>query len=68
MEEILKQITWYHGLSIACLAGFILCLILLVIIYKKLGMRNVLDYFHRKRNQEADGEGIHPSVYDTLAE
>ena len=51
MEEILKQITWYHGLSIASLAGFILCLILLVIIYKKLGMRNVLDYFHRKRKK-----------------
>ena len=51
MEAMLKQITWYHGLSIACLAGFILCLILLVILYKKLGMRNVLDYFHRKRKK-----------------
>ena len=52
MEEILKQITWYHRLSIGCLAGFVLCLMILVILYKKLGMKKVLDYFHRKRKKK----------------
>lgn len=49
MEEIVKQMMIYRRLGIGCLVGMILAFMVTVYCYKKMNMKDVLDYFKRKR-------------------
>ena len=51
MEEIVKEIMLYHRLGISCLAGMILAVAVSVYSYQKMNMKNVLEYFWRKRRR-----------------
>lgn len=51
MEEIVKEIMLYHRLGIVCLAGMILAVAVSVYSYQKMNMKNVLEYFGRKRRR-----------------
>ena len=51
MEEIVKEIMLYHRLGIVCLAGMILAVAVSVYSYQKMNMKNVLEYFWRKRRR-----------------
>lgn len=49
MDEIMKEMMLYHRISIACLAGMLITVIITIYSYKKMNMRSVLEYFCRKR-------------------
>lgn len=48
MEAIMEQIAWYHNLSILCIGGMVLCMIITAILYKKLNIREVIRFYKRR--------------------
>ena len=51
MDEIMKEMMLYHRISIVCLVGVLITVIVTIYSYQKMHMRAVLEYFWRKRKK-----------------
>ena len=47
MEEVMMQITKYHRWSVWCFVGMIICMMITVVLYKKLKMKEVIRFLKR---------------------
>lgn len=52
MEVIMNQITRYHDLSLICMVGMIICACVTGIVYRKMNIREVIDFFRRNKKQK----------------
>lgn len=52
MDEIMKQMLFYHRLSLLCLTGMLIFMGITAILYKKENMKTVLEYFWRNRKKK----------------
>lgn len=51
MDEIMKEMMLYHRISIVCLVGVLITVIVTIYSYQKMHIRAVLEYFWRKRKK-----------------